>query len=265
MKKFIFSVLLASGFFSLSLADTIILNKTGYSTYIQEVEYPLSEGINDIGPIKLKPFADIKGLRIEGKSIEVRGYIVRNTGNGWREKLLGKYVEIRGDGRTIKGKVVSIRNNFIEISTKKGYVLTTLPKFPSRLGSPFSWEEIYSPQLDIRLNSQGVNTKAIRIIYPVKGLNWKPEYILKNDRLEIYLSIVNSTPATLDNVDITINGFFKPIKLKNKTLDKFSIKRIKVYSGKLSSIARKLHGNEVIAVYQNDQFIGYKKLNELFK
>jgi hypothetical protein len=265
MKRFIFSVLLASSFLSFSLADTIILNRTGYSTYIQEVEYPLSEGINDIGPITLKPFADTRGIRIEGKGIEVKSYIIRNSGNNWKEKLLGKYVEIKGNGRTIKGKVVSIENNFIEISTKKGYTLTTLPKFPSRLNSPLTWQEIYSPQIDVRIKSNNVETKTIKIIYPLKNINWKPEYVLKNDRLEIYVSLVNNTPVSLEGVDIEIKGFFRPIRLHSKTLDKFSIKRIKVYSGKIANIARRLHGTEVIAVYQGNQFIGYKKLNELFK
>jgi len=267
MKKWIFYILLILNInlFNISFADTIILNKNGFSTYIQDVEYPLSEGINDIGPIYLKPFANLRGLRIEGNGVDVLSYVVKNVGDSWKKRLLGKFVEIKGGGRTIKGKVININGKFIEIATKKGYVLTTIPKFPSRLSSPLSWQEIYSPQLDIRLKSRTVQTNTIKLIYPLKNISWYPEYILKDNSLEIYISIVNNTPVFLDDVNIKILGFFKPLYLKNKTLGKFSIKKIKVYSGKLSNVINKLNGNDIVAVYRGNQFIGFKRINELRK
>jgi len=265
MKKFVAILILLSVFLEIASADVLILSRKGYSTYIQLVEYPLSEGINDIGPITLKPFADIRGLRIEGKGLSIVSYIIKNSGENWQDKLLGKYVEIKGRGKSIKGRIVKIDGEILEIDAKKGYVLTTLPKFPARLVSPLKWKEIYSPQIDVRIKSNAVKTGTIKLIYPVKNLNWKPEYILKNDILEIYITLINNSPVSLEGVDIKIKGFYKSLTLRNKTLERFSVKRIKVYSGKLSKIVKKLHGSETIAVYQGDQFIGYKKLRELFK
>jgi len=265
MKKYLSVLLILLFLINIAFADILILNRSGYSTYIQLVEYPLSEGINDIGPITLKPFADIRGLRIEGKGISIVSYIVKNYGENWKDKLLGKYVEIKGRGKSIKGNIVKIDGNIVEVSSKKGYIVTTFPEFPGRIISPLNWKDIYSPQIDVRIKSNSVKTGVIKLIYPVKNLNWKPEYILKNDILEIYVTLINNSPVSLDGVTIKIKGFYKPLTLKNKTLERFSMKRIKVFSGKLSSIARKLHGSETIAVYQGNQFIGFKKLRELFK
>jgi len=267
MKKYILYSLLVFNliFAGISSADTIILNKKGFSTYIQEIEYPLSEGINDIGPIYLKPFANLRGLRIEGNGIDVLSYVVKNVGDSWKKKLLGKFVEIKGGGRTIKGKVMNINGKYIEIATKKGYVLTTLPKYPARISSPLSWQEIYSPQLDIRLKSNSVQTHTIRIMYPLTNVSWYPEYILKDNHLEIFITLVNNTPVSLENVNIKILGFFKPLYLKNKTLSKFSIKKIKIYSGKLSAIAGRLNRNDLVAVYRGNQFVGFKRIGDVLK
>ena len=265
MKKFLLGILTVFSSFSFSFADTLLLTKNGYSTYIQEEEFVLTKGINVIGPIYLQPIAETDGISIFGKGISLEGLLVENEGDSWRKKLSGKDVYIEGEGRIIKGKVIKIKDNFIQLNTKKGYTITTLPKFPSRLRIKDNWEKVFSPKITLKLRSDTEETKVIRVEYPVKNLNWKVSYILKDGKLEQYIIFINKTPLTLENINLNLidnkGSIWK--KLKSITIPAFSKKKIKVFSKDINSLNLKNLPNGKVAIYENNIFIGYKNLDEL--
>ena len=264
MKKFFLGILTIFTSFSFSFADTLLLTKKGYSTYIQEEEFVLTKGINVIGPIYLQPIAETDGINVFGKGISLEGLLIENEGESWIKKLSGKDVYIEGEGRIIKGKVIKIKDNFIQLNTKKGYTITTLPKFPSRLRVKDSWEKVFAPKITLKLKSNTEETKLIKVEYPVKNLNWKVSYILKDGNIEQYIIFINKTPLTLENINIKLIDNGKIWKnLKGITIPAFSKKKVKVLSKNINSLNLKNLPNGKVAIYKNNIFLGYKNLYEL--
>ena len=264
MKKFLAGVLTIIGSISFSFADTLLLTKNGYSTYIQEEEYVLTKGINVIGPVYLQPTAETDGINVFGKGISLEGLLIENEGDNWKKKLSDKEIFVEGEGRIIKGKVIKIKDNFIELNTKKGYTITTIPKFPSRLRVKDSWEKIFAPRITLKLKSNSEETKVIKIEYPIKNLNWKVSYILKDNILEQYITFINKTPLTLSNIHLKLIEKGKVWRsLKGITIPSFSTKKIKFFSKSLDKLSLKNLPDGKVAVYKNGLFIGYKKINEI--
>ncbi len=226
MKKFLLPVLFV---FCFATGDTLILSKNKYSTYIQEEEFMLAEGENIIGPISLLPNALIDAVDIFADSVTVKSVIYDKVNQDWRKNFLGKYVTVEGEGRIIRGVVVSIDEKFITLDTKKGYVVTTLPEFPSRISSHLRWKEIFSPQLTLKVNSPEAMSQMFKIRYPVSGFRWEVYYILSINngikQLKGFIKIINDTAVNLKKVDIQIDGLNNK-KFKDISISPFSIKKI---------------------------------------
>lgn len=264
MKKVLLGVIASATIFGLSFSDTLILTKKGKSTYIQQEEFVLTKGNNIIGPIYLQPIAETEGLNIFGKGLTLEGYIIENEGNNWQEKLKGKQVSIEGEGRIIKGKLINIKNGFVELNSKQGFTITTLPKFPSRLRVKEKWEKVFAPKITLKIKSNTEGSNIINISYPVKNLNWNVLYVLKDNTLEQYIIFINKTPLAFDNVDIELVDNSKVWKrIKGILIPPFTEKRVRIFSKSLNSVNIKSLPKGKVVVYKNNIFKGYKKLDEI--
>ena len=152
--------------FSFSFADSLIVNKKGASTYIQYSQFLLAQGETIIGPIQLLPMANTDDLVIKpsDSSVKISGYMVEPTKENFIENLIGKTISIEGDGRVIRGTVISVKDNFITLDTKNGVAVTTLPTFPNRLSSSLKWQDIQAPRVTIKLNSDKPVSAGINLI-----------------------------------------------------------------------------------------------------
>ncbi|MDQ7055981.1 MAG: hypothetical protein Q9M89_05735 [Persephonella sp.] len=264
MKKVVLPVLLV---FYIALGDTLILSKNKYSTYIQEEEFMLAEGENIIGPVTLLPNAVVDAVDIFADNVTVKSIIYDKVHQDWKKNLLGRYITVEGEGRIIRGVVVSIGDKFITIDTKKGYVVTTLPKFPSRISSHLRWGELFSPQLTLKVNSPEAMSQTFRIRYPVYGFSWDIYYILTINngikQIKGFIKIINNTAVNLKKVDVEINGLknrrFSEISISPYSLKKvmFIKKRIK----NLEQIKRLPEGK--VYIYKNGIFVKTTTLRKL--
>ena len=267
LKKFYIFMITFILFNSISaLGDTLIINKSGNSTYIQEEEFTLAKGENVIGPISLKPIANTDGLYIKAYGTSVVSYILENKGNIWKNKILGKNVYLEGEGRIIKGKIISIKNGFIGIDTNKGFILTTFPKYPSRLRSKQKWSETFSPQITLKIKSRMEQTQIIKIIYPVKSIKWNVEYVLRDNILDGYIVLSNNTPVDFKDINVIVKGNKGFIKSFLKiSLKSYSVKKIKIFSRNIKSVNGSKLINGKVAIYEKEEFKGFKNIKSLLK
>ncbi len=257
-------LLLVYMLFSISLADELVVGtKKSKSFYKQETEFLVAKGDSVVGPIDLLPYAEINSLIIKNDNpdLKILTYLIEPASLSWKKNLIGKTISYEGNGRILKGIVRDISDNFITIETKRGTIVTTLPKFPSKISSQFSWKELFSPKITIRMSSNVSNSVKLNIIYPMKNISWKPYYVLKvkNQRGKFYSYYVinNDTQIYFNNIDISIqrtNG--KPALLAEKaSLPPFSQKRIEMYSPK---IVKTYNGALIGKEFPNGDVIIYK-------
>ncbi|NPA58692.1 MAG: hypothetical protein GXN94_05310 [Aquificae bacterium] len=250
--------------------DTLILTENKYQTYVQEEEFMLAEGENVIGPVSLLPNALTDGLDVVGNNETVKSIIYEKVSKDWKENLLGKFITVEGEGRIIRGSVVSIDGKYITLNTKKGFVITTLPQFPSRISSPLRWEELFSPQITLKVNSPEAKNQIIKIRYPVEGVRWEVQYILKVrngvKKLKGFVVIKNDSPVDFRNVDITVKGKgikkeFKQVSLPPYTEKKVLFTKRELFSQ--SDLSELPEGK--VFVYRNGVFEKTTSLHNLFK
>jgi len=269
MKRIVFLFLLM---FQFSFASELIVNKTGLSTYIQHAEFLVAEGESVIGPIGLLPIADTNSILIESpiKNILVEGYVLEKSFADWKKNMVGKIASVEGEGRFIKGKIMKIEKNYIQINTERGLVITTLPKFPSKISSSLNWQEIYSPRLTIKLKSDKSTNADFYIKYPVKNISWSVVYLLKIEKNKGtfygYYTIKNKTPIKFSKTKVSLKISKKLIPLDNEiTIEPFTEKRflitspIKVKISPQIRIGKNLP-NGTVSIYRNGVFEGYKRL-----
>ncbi len=264
MKRFLVGILAAA---TLSYGNELLIQKTGYSTYIQEEEFMVAEGENVIGPVVLLPIAKLSGLVIESNDLKIDSFIIEGDNKNWKDALKGQVVSIEGEGRFIRGEVVEIEDNHIMIDTKKGYVVTTLPKFPSKLSSSQSWQELFSPKITFKIHAKEAKTKIFKLRYPVTGINWQASYVLKKENgkeiLQGYLTLLNRTPLSLRNLDIKLYDNGHIIKeIKDTALPGFSKKEILFLKDELKNINLSSLPSGEVSVYQEGIFKGFKKLED---
>ncbi len=269
MKKIIFFLL---SIFSISFSSELIVNRTGMSTYIQHAEFLVADGESVIGPINLLPIADTQSVLIETpvKNITVMGYVLEKSFNDWKKNMIGKIASIEGEGRFIRGKIIKIENNYIQVNTERGLVITTLPEFPSKISSSLNWQEIYSPRLTIKLKSEKSTNADFYIKYPVRNINWDVVYSLniKGNKgiFNGFYSIKNKTPLKFSKTKISLKNGSRLIKLdKEITIEPFTEKRFLITSPlkvRVSNQVRlnKTFPNGIVSIYKNGIFQGYKKL-----
>ncbi len=252
--------------FSLSFGDTLFLSRSGYSTYIQEEEFMVADGDNVIGPIFLKPIAVTESIFVEAEGIEVEGYFLENVSKNWKENLKGKFVSIEGEGRVIKGTVLDINKDFIKINTRKGFIITTLPKFPSRIKSPLKWSELFSPQITLKVRSDIAQSQIFRIRYPVEGLNWNAEYILYEENNGLYLTgyinIKNSTPVEFKKLKVILldKGFKKD--MGEIHINSFGEKKLKFIHKKITEKEKLDLPDGKVSIYKEGLFKGYRYIKD---
>jgi len=269
MKKIVLIFLVM---FQFSFASELIVNKTGLSTYIQHAEFLVAEGESVIGPIGLLPIADTNSILIESpiKNILVEGYVLEKSFADWKKNMVGKIASVEGEGRFIKGKIMKIEKNYIQINTERGLVITTLPKFPSKISSSLNWQEIYSPRLTIKLKSDKSTNADFYIKYPVKNISWSVVYLLKIEKNKGtfygYYTIKNKTPIKFSKTKVSLKISKKLIPLDNEiTIEPFTEKRflitspIKVKISPQIRIGKNLP-NGTVSIYRNGVFEGYKRL-----
>ena len=256
-------------------ADSLIVNNKELSTYIQYSQFLLAQGETVIGPIQLLPVGKVDSILIKptDKDVKVVGYIVEPTKENWVENLVGKTISIEGEGRLVRGTVISVKDGYITIDTKNGVVMTTLPVFPNRLSSALKWQDLMAPKLTIKLYSEKPASSGINILYPVSGFEWNVIYSaeIQGDKVVLngFYEIKNNTAVRLTDVALYIKSQDRVVKLYDKTviepytsklvlIDKFVLnnaKEIKVESKKFLPDGK-------VAVYKNSTFIGYGNLTK---
>ena len=269
MKRIVFLFLLM---FQFSFASELIVNKSGLSTYVQHAEFLVAEGESVIGPIGLLPIADTNSILIESpvQNILVEGYVLEKSFTDWKKNMVGKIASVEGEGRFIKGKIMKIENNYIQINTERGLVITTLPKFPSKISSSLNWQEIYSPRLTIKLKSDKSTNADFYVKYPVKNISWSVVYLFKIEKnrgtFYGYYAIKNETPIRFSKTKVSLKIGKKLIPLDNEiTIEPFTEKRflitspIKVKISPQIRIGKNLP-NGTVSIYRNGVFEGYKRL-----
>lgn len=256
-------------------ADSLIVNNKELSTYIQYSQFLLAQGETVIGPIQLLPVGKVDSVLIKptDKDVKVVGYIVEPTKENWVENLVGKTIAIEGEGRLVRGTVISVKDGYITIDTKNGVVMTTLPVFPNRLSSALKWQDLMAPKLTIKLYSERPASSGINILYPVSGFEWNVIYSaeIQGDKVMLngFYEIKNNTAVKLTDVALYIKSQDRVVKLYDKTviepytsklvlIDKFVLnnaKEIKVESKKFLPDGK-------VAIYKNSTFIGYGNLTK---
>jgi len=276
LKKISVVILFLFGF---SFADSLIVNKKGSSTYIQYSRFLLAQGETIIGPIQLLPMANTDDLVIKpsDSSVRISGFIIEPTKENFIENLIGKNISIEGDGRVIRGTVISVKDNFITLDTKNGVVVTTLPTFPNRLSSSLKWQDIQAPRVTIKLNSDKPVSAGINLIYPINGFSWDVVYTadISNNKVALngFYKIVNSTPIRLNDVALYIKENKRAVKLYDKTVIEpytsklVNIDRLELPYSKVSTInSKKYFPDGKVAVYKNNVFVGYGSIqNNMLK
>ncbi|MGB9766339.1 MAG: hypothetical protein ACPLXN_02590 [Sulfurihydrogenibium sp.] len=274
MKKFtiftLFFVLLVSKVY----ADTLVVNKKEFSTYIQYSQFLLAQGETVVGPIQLIPVAKVDSILIKptNKEVKVLGYMVEPTKENWVENLVGKTVSIEGEGRVVKGTVISVKDGYITVDTKNGVVITTLPTFPNRLSSSLKWQELMSPKITLKLYSDKPTSIGINMFYPVSGFEWDVVYNAEIQGNKVifngFYEIKNQTALRLIDVALFIKDNERTIKLYDKTIvEPYSSKVVNIdslvlnYSKEIKVESKKYLPNGKVAVYKNSTFIGYGSLN----
>jgi hypothetical protein len=256
--------------FGFSFADSLIVNKKGLSTYIQYSQFLLAQGETIIGPIQLLPMANTYDLVIKpsDNSVKISGYMIEPTKENFLENLIGKTISIEGDGRVIRGTVISVKDNFITLDTKNGVVVTTLPTFPNRLSSSLKWQDIQAPRVTIKLNSDKPVSVGINLIYPINGFSWDVVYTADISNNKVILSgfykIVNNTPIRLNDITLYIKENERVVKLYDKTVIEpytsklVNIDRLELPYSKINTInSKKYFPDGKVAVYKNNVFVGY--------
>ncbi|RMA97136.1 hypothetical protein [Hydrogenothermus marinus] len=243
--KIIFLILFLIGF---AYADTLIINKKGKDTYIQEEKFMFAEGENVIGPIKLIPIISSSLIKVELKNGYLISYLLSDFNKNWEKNLKGKIVSVEGNGRFITGKVIDIQDNYIIIDTPKGITITTIPKFPARISLKGKFQDSFSPTLNLKIYSKDIQEKTIKIIYPVEGIKYSMKYIEENKRLTAYFILENNTPVDFKNIDLVLKGNFFTKKFKNVYLPAFSKKVIK------ADIPPEKYEEGIIYKYKNQTF-----------
>jgi hypothetical protein len=275
MKKAVFLVLIL---FQISFSGELFINKAGLSTYVQKAEFLVAEGENVIGPINLLPIAETNSILIESteKSILVEGFVLEKSFQDWKKNMIGKIASIEGEGRFIKGKVMKIENNYIQVNTERGLVITTLPKFPSKISSPLTWQEIYSPRITIKLKSTKSTNADFFIKYPVKNIRWNAVYTLKikgrKGTFYGFYNIKNETPIKFSKIKLSLIKNKEKISLPNQiTIEPFTEKRFLISNPEILTITpviklSKKYPDGIVSVYKDGIFYKYVKLkNGLIK
>lgn len=265
MKKLLTSFTLASAIVTGSFANELLLKKEGLSTYIQEEEFMVAEGENVIGPVFLLPIAKLQGLVVEGKDLKVKSYVIEGDNKNWRDALKGQVVSVEGEGRFLRGEVVNIKDDRIMLNTRKGFVVTTLPKFPSKLSSSLKWQELFSPKVTFKVTAKEAKTEKFILRYPVSGINWEINYILRKEngkaKLKGFIRLINNTPLSIGNVSLKLIENNKVIKeLPETTLPAFSKKEILFLESDFPPKSKKQLPDGNVAIYEDGLFKGFKKL-----
>ncbi|SNZ03896.1 hypothetical protein SAMN06265182_0500 [Persephonella hydrogeniphila] len=254
--------------FSFSYGDGLILTEGKYSTYIQEEEFMVAEGENIIGPISILPTAVVDAVDVHADNLSITGFIIDKADLDWRRNLVGKFITIEGEGRIIRGVVVEIKGKFIALNSKKGYIVTTLPEFPSRISSHLKWEELFSPQLTLKVNSQEARSQVFKVRYPIKGIKWNISYILTEiDGIKLlkgFITIENSTSVDFRKIDISFENGFKT--LKDVTLPPHTTKKLLFIKKRINSKeeTKNLPSGKVF-IYRNGVFQGSISIKKLFR
>ncbi|WP_457640016.1 hypothetical protein [Persephonella sp.] len=256
MVKILTAVLFIS---SVVFANTLVLTDGRYATYIQEEEFMLAEGENIIGPISLLPIAVPDAVKVYGDRETVKSFILENLYKNWKKNLLGKFITLEGEGRIIRGTVVSIDDKYITINSKKGFVVTTLPKFPSRVSSALRWEELFSPQLTLMVNSEEAKSQVFRVRYPIEGVSWSISYIvdIKNGikTVEGYVVIRNNTAVDFRNINISIKGRLNK-EFKQVSLPPYTEKKILYLKKNFTNLEElSLLPEGAVYIYKNGVFV----------
>ncbi|MCX7760668.1 MAG: hypothetical protein N2Z81_05720 [Hydrogenothermaceae bacterium] len=262
--------------FSISFADSLTVNKSGFSTYTQINEFILPEGESVVGPIKLLPLAKVESLVITptDSTVSVVGYVFEPSRSNWIENIVGKTISIEGEGRVISGTVISVKDGYITIDTKRGLIITTLPTFPSRLSSSLNWQDLMSPKITVRLKSLKPQNASVKISYPLEGFSWQVSYVgnVMKDKVLIqeFYTIKNETSLNLKDVELYIKDRDMTVKLFNKTfIEPYTSKVVKYremegsLSGKVIKIPEKYNlNNTTINLYKDNIFLGtFKVIN----
>lgn len=255
--------------FGISYSNTLILTSGKYQTYIQQEEFMIAEGENIIGPISLLPIAVVDAVDVSADNLSIKRLIIEKTSQDWKKNLLGKFITVEGEGRVIRGTVISIDDRYITISGKKGFIVTTIPEFSSRISSHLRWEELFSPQLTLKVNSQEARTQIFKVSYPIKGIKWKISYILKiRNGLKIlkgYILIDNNTPVDFKRINLVINGKIKKT-FKDMAIPPFTQKRIEFMKRQIQS-ADDLKDIPIgyVHIYKNGVYKTSKRLSDVFR
>ncbi|RMD45996.1 MAG: hypothetical protein D6834_03085 [Aquificota bacterium] len=222
--KILFLLLL----FGISYADTLIINSEGKDTYVQEEKFMFAEGENVIGPVNLLPIISSDLLKIKIQNGYVKSYVINNFSKDWKKNLKGKKITVEGNGRFISGKVINIKDNYIMLDTPKGFVITTIPKFPGKISLKGSFKETFSPIVNLKIFSKDTEEKTVKIIYPVQGIKYSLKYISDKGKLISFLIIENKTPVHFKNINLKIKGKFFTKQFNKVFIPPFSKKVIKI-------------------------------------
>ncbi|NPA12942.1 MAG: hypothetical protein GXO45_03025, partial [Aquificae bacterium] len=240
-----------------------------FATYQQLEEFMLAEGENVVGPIQILPTAIVDAVVVKAEGITVKSIIYDKTSLNWRESLLGKEISIEGDGRIIKGVVKGIDEKYITLSTPKGLVITTLPKFPSRITANSSWEEVVSPQITLKVNSPSSKSSLFLVKYPIEGISWKVSYILEKSRnggiLKGFLIVENNTPVDFGIVELKLKSKRINRQFNNISIFPYSTKKVFFIKKNIKSPTdlKGLPEGEVF-VYKNGIFVGKSSIRSVF-
>ncbi|MEZ0324071.1 MAG: hypothetical protein ABWJ98_07165 [Hydrogenothermaceae bacterium] len=273
MRRFIAGIL---ALFSISFADSLTVNKSGFSTYTQINEFVLPEGEGVVGPIKLLPLAKVDSLVITpmDSTVSVVGYVFEPSRSNWIENIVGKTISLEGEGRVISGTVISVKDGYITIDTKRGLVITTLPTFPNRLSSSLNWQDLMSPKITIRLKSLKPQNATVKISYPLEGFSWQVSYVgnIIKDKVLIqeFYTIKNETSLNLKDIELYVKDRDRIIKIFNRTfIEPYTSKVVKyreiegILSRKTIRIPERFNLNNInINIYRDSIFLGsFKVIN----
>ncbi len=263
MKKVLIGLLCASTVF----ANELFLKKEGLSTYVQEEEFMVAEGENVIGPVFLLPIAKLQGLEIQGKDLKIKSYVIEGDNKNWKDALKGQIVSVEGEGRFLRGEVVNITDDRIMLNTRKGFVVTTLPKFPSKLSSPLKWQELFSPKVTFKVTAKEAKTEKFILRYPVQGINWQINYVLRRENgkaiIKGFIRLVNNTPLSLRNINVKLlekGRIFK--ELPETVLPAFSKKEILFLEDSFPPKKKSTLPDGIVSIYENGLFKGFRMLKD---
>lgn len=252
-------------------ADSLIVSRSGSSTYVQKAEFILPEGESVVGPIKLLPYSKTSSILIKPQQPEVSlvGYILEDRKDRSINSIVGKTVSIEGDGRVINGTVVDIKDGYVTIDTKKGTVITTLPSFPGKVSMTLNWQESLAPRVTIKLKASKPGNVTIDINYPVEGFSYQVSYVGNIDKNQLILQefyrVSNETPLSLKDIELLIKDGERLVKLYNKTyIEPFSTKVLNTRTWKIDVSGKSVKlplNNITVSLYKEGVFVGDVKVN----